>query len=695
MRYAGDSRTAARQGMRLTHRLFILVAVAMLPAVAIQGYNELDLRRSREAEIRRLALQQAQLAASEVDQIISGISSVLTAVTEVPEVRDLNGEACAEFLHDLQLEVPHLLSIAAIDLEGNVACHHNNAPMGINLYDRSYFRDAITAEGPIIGEFTVGRIDRQPMLPVARAMRDRSGSVVGVVAAALDLAWLSKHLGERSLQEGDSVTIADRNGVIVARAPSPERFVGTRIPDAFLHLVTAAAPGALEVMSQDGTRRMLGYVPVFSRPIPGLYISAGIAADPAFAAIDRATERAVALIALGLAAALLTAWAMGRQFLLRPMGSLLAAARQWRTGDFSVRSGLTGSGEFALLGREFDRMATELARRESERDDALQAVRESEARLRAVVESLPFEFWVIDAEGRYVLQNPVSRASWGDRLGKRPEETDTPGELLASWRENNSRALAGEIVRTEQSWRVGDGTRHVEKIIAPILAEDRILGAVGLNIDVTERYRAEERQRLLVAELNHRVRNMLATIGAIVRLTLTDDRPVDEARDTLRDRLDALASTYDLLSESKWQGARLATIAANELRPYGMRARVEGSDVMLAPQAAQTIGMILHELATNAAKYGAFSTQGGRVHLACAIVASPAGAMLELVWTESGGPSVPTPSRRGFGRNVIEEAAVRQLKARAEVEFRDTGLVYRLLAPLAALEVQPGPGDQS
>jgi PAS domain S-box-containing protein len=386
---------------------------------------------------------------------------------------------------------------------------------------------------------------------------------------------------------------------------------------------------------------------------------------------------------------------MGRQFLLRPMASLLAAARQWRAGNFTAQARLSGGGEFALLGKEFDRMASELARREAERDQALEAARESEAKLRAVVESLPFEFWVIDAGGRYVLQNPVSRASWGDRIGKRPEDTDTPAKLLEFWRENNRRALAGEIVRTEQSWQVGGETRHVEKIIAPILAGDRVLGAVGLNIDVTERHRAEERQRLLVAELNHRVRNMLATIGAIVRLTLTDNRPIEEARDVLRDRLDALASTYDLLTESKWRSARLSTIAANELLPYGTRARVEGADVMLTPQAAQTIGMILHELATNAAKYGALSTNAGRVDLTCRRIASAAGATLELVWAESAGPSVSAPERRGFGRNILEEAAVRQLKARVDVKFCGTGLVYRLRAPLASLEVQPGRSNQS
>lgn len=672
--------------MTLTNRLFLLVAIALLPAVAIQGYNEFDLRRSREAEVRGQALQQAQLAASELDQIIGGVASVLTAVAEVPSVLALDRGQCGTFLRDLQREVPHLLSIGVINLEGRVACLHDNSPSDVNVADRPYFRSAIATGGLVVGDYTDGRVAQRPVLPIARPIRDADDRIVGVVAAALDLRWLSRHLAERSLPEGDSVTVADRNGIIIARAPQPERFVGTTIPEAFRHLLTAPAPGSLEVTSQDGTRRVLGYIPVQSGPIVGLYVSAGLAADQAFATIDRATERGAALIALGLIGALLAAWIVGRRFFLQPMTSLLAAARRWRTGDFTARAGLSDrSGEFSALGQEFDRMAAEIARREAERDRALGTAQESEARLRAVVESLPFEFWVIDRDGRYVLQNPVSRASWGDRIGQRPEETDTPPALLAGWLDNNRRALAGEIVRAEQSWRSDDEIRHVEKIIAPILAGSRVLGAVGLNIDVTERHQAQERQRLLVAELNHRVRNMLATVGAIVRLTLTDGRPLDDARDALRDRLDALASTYDLLTASDWRGALISVIATDALRPFGTRARIDGADVMLTPQAAQTIGIILHELATNAAKYGALSTNAGRVDLTIAIADATEGARLQIVWTESSGPSVAAPVRRGLGRSVIEDLAVRQLKATAQVEFRPEGLVYRLDAPLGAL----------
>lgn len=141
----------------------------------------------------------------------------------------------------------------------------------------------------------------------------------------------------------------------------------------------------------------------------------------------------------------------------------------------------------------------------AERRRAEKAARESGARLRAVVESLPFDLWVSDREGHYVLQNSASRRHWGDRLGVRPEETGSPSELVAQWVEHHARALAGETVRGEESYRSGGELRHVEKVLAPVEGDNgEVLGCVGVNIDVTERKRAaaaleESEERLWLA----------------------------------------------------------------------------------------------------------------------------------------------------------------------------------------------------
>jgi PAS domain S-box-containing protein len=676
--------------MTLTHRLLLLVAIALLPAVAIQAYNEFDLRRSRTAEIHDLALRQARQAASELDQLIGGIRNLLTVVGEVPAVRAGDTAACVAFLRDLQFDVPHLLTIAALDLQGRVTCRQELPLPTESFDDRPYFQQAIATGGFVVGEFTFGRAVKQPVLPLAIPLRGPGGRINGVVAAALDLKWLGQYIRSRPLPPGDSLTIADRNGTIIAREPYPERFVGTRIPDEFLQLISAPVAGALELQSQDGTRRMLGYIPAGIGPVPGLYVSAGLGADHAFAAINRATVRGFGLIALGLLAAVAAALLAGRQFFHRPIEALLAVAGRWRAGDYSVRTGLgRHAGEFGILGAEFDRMAAEIEHREVERDRALAESRQSEARLLAVVESLPFEFWVVDRDGRCVLQNAVSRASWGDWMGRRPEETDLPSALADAWLEDSRRALAGEVVHAEQGVRLGAQLRQLEKIVAPIRDGGRVLGAVGLHIDVTARHEAEQRRKLLVDELNHRVRNMLATVGAIARLTLTDGRSIEESRDTLSDRLRALATTYDLLATSDWGSASLKAIAASELERFGPRGRIEGADCLLTPQAAQTFALILHELATNAATHGALSTPEGRVLLSSQITEQAAEGRLSVRWTESGGPRVTARQKRGLGSNLVEEVAARQLQAEVRLDFHEDGLIYALDAPLSAIAAQP------
>ncbi|MFO1072630.1 MAG: HWE histidine kinase domain-containing protein [Geminicoccaceae bacterium] len=660
--------------MSVLQRLCLLVALALLPAILIQALNELDLRRSREAELHELALRQAELAASELGQIVGGVRSLLTALATVPPLRALDGATCTTYLADILPKVPHLVGIIVVDPGGRLVCHGDPSPVAHEFGDRAYVQEALSGGGFVVGSYTRDRITGAEILPLALPIEDRDGHAKGVVAAHLSLAWLNAHLRERSLAQGGSLTIADRDGVIIARDPQPERFVGVRIPDTFQALVHATAPGTQELVSQDGTHRILGYMPA-GISAAGLYVSAGLSAEASFAAIDRATARGVAMIAVGLGLALLVAWGLGRR-LVRPVAGLMRAAARWQAGDYGARADVgPGDGEFALLGATFDRMVEEIARRES-------ALKVSEARLRAAVETLPFDFWICDQDGRYSVQNSTSRRHWGERVGLRPEETDSPPELVARWVTRNSRALAGETLRGEATYLLQGELRMVEDVLAPIESEGAIVGYVGVNIDVTEQRRAEERLRLLLRELSHRVKNTLAIVQVIAARSLQGDRSLAEAREVLVERLRALSGTHDLLTATGWKGASLRSIAEAELRPYGKRAELRGQDVVLAPRAAQTLGLILHELATNAAKHGALSQLEGGVRVSWQLDERK---RLRLEWRELRGPVVQQPTRQGFGRMLIEEIVAHELKGSAELCFAPEGVVYRLDAPLAEL----------
>ncbi|ODN71902.1 HWE histidine kinase domain-containing protein [Methylobrevis pamukkalensis] len=206
---------------------------------------------------------------------------------------------------------------------------------------------------------------------------------------------------------------------------------------------------------------------------------------------------------------------------------------------------------------------------------------------------------------------------------------------------------------------------------------------LSLNVqilDVTDRRRAEETQRLLIGELNHRVKNTLATVQAIATQTLRHTRNPDHFADTFSGRIQSLASAHSLLSDSTWQGAGLADLVRDQLRHGTVdpaRLSASGPEISLAPQAALRLGLVLHELATNACKYGAFSGPDGRV----ALTWSVDDGRLVLIWEEAGGPPVRAPSRRGFGSTLID-GSIRSDGGTAAVSYRVEGVVWRIELPL-------------
>jgi PAS domain S-box-containing protein len=204
----------------------------------------------------------------------------------------------------------------------------------------------------------------------------------------------------------------------------------------------------------------------------------------------------------------------------------------------------------------------------------------------------------------------------------------------------------------------------------------------GVDIDITDRKRWEEYQKLLLAELNHRVKNTIATIQSIAKQSLTDGRGLDEARDAFLRRLQALAQTHGLLTQSEWRGAKLSALVDNELRPYGQQVTFEGEDVVFVPKAALILGLVLHELTTKAAKHGALGVPEGRIELTWQVVD---GTHLRLTWRERGGPEVHPQAKRGFGSRLLEEAVSYELLGEASLDLAPDGARYEMSAPLQEL----------
>lgn len=229
----------------------------------------------------------------------------------------------------------------------------------------------------------------------------------------------------------------------------------------------------------------------------------------------------------------------------------------------------------------------------------------------------------------------------------------------------------------------GDPTR-VSGVTVDITQAKR--AAEALRAEVAQRKQSEERQQMLVHELNHRVKNMLATVQSVARQSLGSPELGGPARD-FEDRLMALAWAYEILTREHWAGASLGEVIQRTMAPHLDRAAnrlaLDGPSLWLTPNQAISFALALHELATNAVKYGALSTEGGRIGVRWRLLERAGAQRLDLEWRESGGPPVSPPQRRGFGSRLIERSLSGELRGAVTLSFERTGVVCRVIGLLS------------
>jgi two-component system CheB/CheR fusion protein len=242
--------------------------------------------------------------------------------------------------------------------------------------------------------------------------------------------------------------------------------------------------------------------------------------------------------------------------------------------------------------------------------------------------------------------------------------------------------------------RFNDGTVTAGLVQAAPLrdASGRIVGAVSAGLDITERKRAEEHRQLLLNELNHRVKNTLAMVQSIAAQSFRRGKADTVGRETFEARLLALSRAHDVLTNESWEGANLDEIVAQAIAPYSgghpSHFQVQGPQVRLSAKMALSIGMALHELATNAAKYGALSNDKGSVSIVWQTQSG--GRELKLEWAETGGPAVTAPRHKGFGSRLIERGLAQELGGETKIEYRPEGVWCCITARLGALPAITG-----
>lgn len=551
----------AHRGLCIGQRLYLLTAIALAPGLGMLLYNEFFMRASRMEQVHQSALRAGEQASLEIQRLVSGAEATLKVLARAPSVRGFDTDNCVPFLADVVATIPEYFTLAAIDANGDLRCRGVMPDIPVNVRDRPYFHRTMEERSFHIGTYQISVVTGQATLPMAFPITDEADEVIGVVVAGLDLDWMNEMLSKRNFGGNDALTLADREGIIIARYPFPEEFVGTRIPEQFMPLVTATSPGTQEVVSQDGTRRIIGYYPVSHSP-QGLYISAGIGFEDALHAHRQATIRGIAFIAIGALIAFALATLTGRTLVRRPIEHVLATIADWRRGNRDARTGMNkGANEFGNVGAAIDEFLDDLERSEQERT-------------------------------------------------------------------------------------------------------------------------ASERQRALLAgELQHRVKNTMATISAVAGQTFRGNEHAAKLH-VFQNRLSAMGSAYEIFREENWNRSDLRSLLSRTLSAFpAEKISLVGPDLPLAPKPALAIAMAVHELATNAAKYGALSVSGGKVDISW----SEDDGLLAFTWIERDGPVVSPPKRHGFGSKLITQILAVELGCAVTVEFHAEGLVCRFEVAVSIL----------
>ncbi len=340
------------------------------------------------------------------------------------------------------------------------------------------------------------------------------------------------------------------------------------------------------------------------------------------------------------------------------------------------------------------------AREVTESRRAEQALRETEERYRLAARATNDAIWDWDLATNQVRWNEALQVAHGHA----PDAVEPTGDWWIGHIHPDDQARIDATIHavidgSGSSWSDEYRFLRADGSYADILdrgyvirdAAGRAVRMIGAMLDITERKRAEEHQRLLTGELQHRVKNTLALVQAIASQTLRGADDVNEMREAFAARLISLGRAHDILTQASWTEAPVGEVVEGALSVHrqadASRIRISGPNVLLSAKAALSLSLALHELATNAAKYGSLSNEGGVVNLGWHVVHAGDAPRFCLTWSEQGGPPILTqPARRGFGSRLIERSFAAEVGGEVKLTYAPTGLTCRLEAPLASMQ---------
>lgn len=514
-----SARTGKWRGVRLPlglrSRIMLLLLIAVLPAIGIQAYNEFDLRRAREADIRQQVVQITKQFGEEIGELREGARQLLVALGQLPAVRQNDGAACSELFRTLRTQYPNYAVLGAADANGGVFCSSNPGAQP-SVADDEFFKRAISRDGLAVGNYRVDPVTGSKELHFAFRFTGADGRVGGVVFAGLDLGWLSEHLKERGLTPTASILIADRLGNIIARLPNPEALVGKNMRKSHEPIMDGNSAGWEEAKGVDGIERIFGYVPAQLPPYD-FFLSAGQAKSEALAPIEAATRLGISLIVIGVVLAGILAWQGGRIFIQRPVANLVQATKGWQNGDYSQRAAVGDrSSEIGALGHAFNDMADALAAR-----DRAQRLAEEELRaLNVTLEDRVAQRTQELANANLLLRDEIKERERAQSELVHAQKIEAIGQLTSGIAHDFNNLLTAILGNLNVVRRRVQDDRMAKALDTAIRAGRRGAKLVGDLLAFSRRQRLEL-QPIEVGEMLGGARELLErTLGSMVQVEI-------------------------------------------------------------------------------------------------------------------------------------------------------------------------------
>ncbi|MBI3962233.1 MAG: PAS domain S-box protein [Deinococcus sp.] len=474
----------------LRSRLLILALIALFPGAGLGLYLVAEQRRLAVATVEQDLLQLARQAAADQEQLITGVRQLLVSLAQLPEVGGSNAAACSGLMASLLRRNRLYADMGAAQPDGTIFCSAVPATRPRNVADQPHFRRAIETRDFAVGDYQVSQANGKPGLVFGYPALDDLGQVQAVLYAVLDLAWMNERAAQAQLPRNATLTVVDRKGIILARHPSPEQWVGqTLVVLPLLQAMLAGrGGGVVRAPDADQDQQVYALTPLSGAgQRDGLSVSISVPSAGAFAASNQRLRRNLSWLGLVLVGALIVAWKAGDVLVLHGIQPVVRAAQRLGAGDRQARAGL--GGELSQLAQALEQLARSL-------EQAQEQHRQAEARYRTLVDSLPLGWYQAAPTGQLLEANPalVQMLGWPDQKALLPANlADFYLHPEEYWRWRAQLEREGVVRNAEVQLRRPDGSGFWVVGNGQVFrdASGRVLSYQGSFTDITVRKRAE------------------------------------------------------------------------------------------------------------------------------------------------------------------------------------------------------------